>query len=448
MIGIERLSDLDELILRCRTEKAREYISEAVACYRSGAYRASIVNTWIAVVFDLIDKTRELSVAGEKNAEAILKKFETYQQQISEGNSQGINSALEFERNILVTAKDELQFFDVQQLQDLTRLREDRHRCAHPSFQKIEEPYRPSAEQARLHLRNAIIHVLSQPPVQGKAAIEDLIALVSSEYFPTAVPKAITQFKDSHLSRPSDVLIRGITDKLLFGFFENGTSLRFSKRARIAIKALLEMHREIVSDRIKKNLPKIIQKISDKELLFAVFLTLDLDGIWMDLEESSKIKIIQFIENAPAKEMLPSLRLAATNPDLAAIATTRIAGLTSDELGDAITKYDLGAFAIKSAIDRYTTVRSWADANQIAEKIIFPLFTHLSKGDIIKIIRAPKDSSADLIGSNTFRKFIDNVRQSEKFANDELNELLRTANLYSYIKEYEKQAEDDLDLPF
>ena len=37
------LEDLDELTLRCRDEKARLYIREAVASYRVGAFRASIV---------------------------------------------------------------------------------------------------------------------------------------------------------------------------------------------------------------------------------------------------------------------------------------------------------------------------------------------------------------------------------------------------------------------
>jgi hypothetical protein len=166
------------------------------------------------------------------------------------------------------------------------------------------------------------------------------------------------------------------------------------------------------------------------------------------LEQSSKIKITQFIENAPAKELLPSLRLATKNPNLVSIAANRINGLTSDELGDAISKYDLGASAVKSAIERYTTVRSWAEANQVAEKLIFPLFTYLSKTDITKIIRAPIESSADLVGSNTFRKFIDNVRQSGKFEYDELDNLLKASNLNSYIREQEEQLDDDGEIPF
>jgi hypothetical protein len=55
------LGDLDELVISCRTEEARAYVSEAVACYKAGAFRACIVATWIAVVYDLLAKIRELA---------------------------------------------------------------------------------------------------------------------------------------------------------------------------------------------------------------------------------------------------------------------------------------------------------------------------------------------------------------------------------------------------
>jgi len=58
------LIDLDELVLRCRDEHARSYIAEAVACYKAGAFRASIVATWIAVVLDILHKLRELELTG------------------------------------------------------------------------------------------------------------------------------------------------------------------------------------------------------------------------------------------------------------------------------------------------------------------------------------------------------------------------------------------------
>ncbi len=63
MVG-RGLIDLDELILQCRSRHAREYIAEAVACYKAGAFRSCMVATLIAVVFDILDKLRELQISG------------------------------------------------------------------------------------------------------------------------------------------------------------------------------------------------------------------------------------------------------------------------------------------------------------------------------------------------------------------------------------------------
>mgnify|MGYP006074009337 CR=1 FL=1 len=63
------LSDLDELVLKCRDEKTKSYIKESILCYKSGAFRSAIVSTWIAVSFDIIDKLKDLTLTGDKEAE-------------------------------------------------------------------------------------------------------------------------------------------------------------------------------------------------------------------------------------------------------------------------------------------------------------------------------------------------------------------------------------------
>ena len=61
---IERVADLDEFLLRCRPGSAKAYAEEGVATYHARAYRACINTTWIAVVFDLIEKMREIALFG------------------------------------------------------------------------------------------------------------------------------------------------------------------------------------------------------------------------------------------------------------------------------------------------------------------------------------------------------------------------------------------------
>ena len=54
------LIDLDEFILQCRSNRAKNYIREAVAAYKVGAFRACIISVWIAVVFDVIEKFKRI----------------------------------------------------------------------------------------------------------------------------------------------------------------------------------------------------------------------------------------------------------------------------------------------------------------------------------------------------------------------------------------------------
>ena len=173
-----RLADLDELVLSCRNKASRELIREAVLCYKAGAFRSAIVNTWIAVAFDLVEKLRELALGGDKQADQEVNHFELIQ-----GN-RDFPGALKFERELLNKCRDQFELISALEFTDLERLAEDRNRCAHPNLVRYNEIYVPNAELVRTHLRSAIEHVLQQPPRVGKAALEQLYRDVQADYFP------------------------------------------------------------------------------------------------------------------------------------------------------------------------------------------------------------------------------------------------------------------------
>ena len=79
------LGDLDELVISCRTEEARSYVSEAVACYKAGAFRACIVAAWIAVVYDLLAKIKELALGGDLEAQRITAEVAELQPERKQG---------------------------------------------------------------------------------------------------------------------------------------------------------------------------------------------------------------------------------------------------------------------------------------------------------------------------------------------------------------------------
>lgn len=182
------IEDVDTLISLCRDEKTKLLFAEAIACYKAGALRAAIVATWIAVVFDFIAKFRELELTGDKNATSFLTELE--RMYVEKDAQKAIRLAQDFERTILDTAKNQFELLSSHHYRDLSRLYEDRHRCAHPSMHSLEEPYQPTEELVRSHLRNAVTCLLQHPPVQGKAAEERIWADIRSEYFPSTIQEA------------------------------------------------------------------------------------------------------------------------------------------------------------------------------------------------------------------------------------------------------------------
>ena len=89
------MRSLEELYLNCRNKSSQDHIKEAIDCYRAGAYRACIVATWIALVYDFIEKVNELSLTGDKEAIKVKEKIENNRKE------NDISAFLTFEKTIL-----------------------------------------------------------------------------------------------------------------------------------------------------------------------------------------------------------------------------------------------------------------------------------------------------------------------------------------------------------
>lgn len=216
------LGDLDEMVLRCRDTKAREYLAEAVASYKAGAYRSTIIATWVAVNFDLIGKLRSLSLAGSSEAATWVEKYDVIRLNYDPENYKSAKPALEFERELIErVAKPDLELLSAVEVYDLKRLRQDRHRCAHPTMQNAEERFSPTAELARYHLRNAVDYVLSRPAIQGKFILAKFQSIVQDEGFPSQELGAKQVFEEEGLSvmRPNDlsIIVRSVILDILDG---------------------------------------------------------------------------------------------------------------------------------------------------------------------------------------------------------------------------------------
>jgi len=166
---------------------APEYISDALKCYRAGAFRAAISATWIAVAYDLIRKYRELDGLGDAEAHVFLERWDA---SVLENN---VKKLLELERSLLDHAHRKMAIIDSMGLRILKRLYEDRHLSAHPAFASKDDLYEPPDELVRAHMSSAVELVLAQRPVQGKGIFEAFSTDIQSPGFPSA-PQTIVDY--------------------------------------------------------------------------------------------------------------------------------------------------------------------------------------------------------------------------------------------------------------
>jgi hypothetical protein len=425
---VERLADLDEFTLRCRTAEAREHIAEAVACYRGGAFRATVVMSWVAVVFDLIDKVRELAIAGEAAAVAMMHTFDAYQEQIHANSPQATKQALEFERTILSKVSADLSLLDALQLSDLERLREDRHRSAHPSFNRAGEAFRPTAELARLHLRNAIAHVLSQPPRQGRAALATLHSLVASEYFPTDPTRARTQLEGGGLAHASDALVRSLVDLLIFGYVDADGDLHASPGTLAALVATLDVHRGVAEPQAAMQTRRVVRTATDDGLPAAVAFVAAWPDAWAHLDPVERERIAAFVAAGGWDVLGPSVPGLSRAPELQVPLQERLRGLDTPKLVALMEEEGMPMFVADAAIARYLASNSYNDARIRRRRLISPLVEHLSAGQVAAIV-AGAGVNDQVRGENYFPPLLARLRASEVMAVPEFDAIARAAGL-------------------
>jgi hypothetical protein len=290
------LVDLEELMIRCRSPQAEEYIEEAVGSYKAGSYRSCVVATWVAVVYDIVDKMRDLALKGDPNAETKIEEFDRI---VEEHDT---SSSLEFEDEILDVAKDEFDLITEIEYEDLSRLREDRHRCAHPSVLPGGDPYQPSPETSRAHMRNAVEHLLSREPIQGKAALDSVMRDISSDQFPDDVQRAAERLKATPISNARRSLFRNVVIVVLkdiLRLLDRYEEREDMKKRVVALKAIERVtSSHSVEDIIAEDLERLVDQVDEEQLGRVVFLVRRLPFAW-DYLGDQRPRVVNYVQEVP-----------------------------------------------------------------------------------------------------------------------------------------------------
>ncbi|QLL15371.1 hypothetical protein [Pseudomonas chlororaphis] len=419
------LWDLDELVLKCRDEKAKSYIKEAVSCYRSGAFRSAIVSTWVAVAFDIIDKLKELALAGDKAAESQMSEFEKARR------AGDIGFSLKFERDLLKNARDQTELISHTEHTDLERLQQDRNRCAHPSMTIDGEIFNPSAELARMHIRSAVEHLLQHPAAQGKYALDLLLAEVDSGYFPLELDKALVALRSSPMVRGRASLIRNFIVVLLKKLLRTDLDPKEQGRAVTALNAVEVMHKEVYDETIDNSFSSFARALEPTHLYRVFPLLTKLTDGWDMLDADIQQKIAAFVEDLPEK-LFNTLDPILNFTPLAEFTNKRVAKAVRTELG-------LSFFSTPSRplIDRVIELFGGSvnfDQANAFGAVVLSYIGFFSREQIEEIIKV-SGQNGQVKYSRVIPAVIKRLYLTGKATDDDVDAWLKAAKMEDYIQE-------------
>jgi|SRR5580704_8193612 hypothetical protein len=417
------LADLDELILWCRDDKARLYIVEAVACYRSGAYRSAIVATWIAVCYDIIDKLRELSLSGDQAATQQIDIIERSR------SSNDFMRALSFERDILKLARDQFELISPLEYIDLSRLQEDRNRCAHPSLISQDQGFNPSGELARLHIRSAVLHLLQHQPVQGKYALERLLREARSEYFPDTSAKAVQALSSGPLKRPRDSLVRNFVIVLLKDVLTPTLDWKARLRAFAALSAVKKLHHRIFELTLKDRLPSFFRALPDDALHWGIWVLTRFDDYWNILPQDVRLKIEAYTSALPEEHFM-DIDSILTYAPLRQHAERRVQSASRADIKNSLF-FELPPVVADRCIALYLQSNSYAQANEWAAEM--RMYADSFSVPQQRRILAGINNNDQLMFANTVSSVISALRNSKKIAPAEFESELESNGLQKFM---------------
>jgi hypothetical protein len=409
------LQDLDELILKCRDERARAYIREAVTCCKAGAYRSAIVSTWIAVAFDIIDKIHELSLAGDKEAESFVVAYEA---SLANNN---IEQSLKIERELLKTARQKFELISAQEFTDLDRLQEDRHRCAHPSRMTFSDVFSPPAELARLHIRSAVDHLLQHEPSQGKAALDALLKQIWSNYFPANADKALKLLQGSSLKRARPTLVRNLLVVLLKASLNPTTDHQQVGRNRAALRCVKAMHTEVWNQVIPTEVEKQYRNLlSDESMACGIRLLALEKDLGAALPPDQIVRFEQFIASIPDDHMY-LVETALSVPQLVVTTRKTISRLTAAQM-EQLALFGLAEEVRARVVNAYCKATSFDMANSWG-KIVRNVCDEFTAEETREVLTAAAKND-QIRGSFEVSRVLENIRKAGNLPEGELETLI------------------------
>lgn len=378
------LTDLDELVRSVRAPMSASYVEEAIRACQSRSYRAAIIATWVAVAYDLIEKIREMAADGDAAATTLIQELEAA---IANKN---LPKLQQIENSLLDDARDKFELLSQREHGDLDRLKDDRNLCAHPAFVEAGRLFTPEPELVRTHIVHAVKHLLSQSPIQGKAALNRIKNDMLQPSFPTSVD-GVQKFLDGkYLNRARSSLLDTLVTVLLKALLRGADPDLLGKEPVVlnALLAISNSHPSVYERKMAEQIPRLTDMLDDSQLK-RVFRLLDAEvRCWRWLSEATRMRMEVLVK--------ASLADPAERPDVMALwdikelktpileAFERL----SDEQKEVVIADEPRPEFAEEAIKLYAKAGSFRRAESRGNRILLPMASAFTKEQVAAVLEA------------------------------------------------------------
>ncbi|MFA1551475.1 hypothetical protein [Actinomadura chokoriensis] len=361
----------EELLSLVRDRESRQYVGEAIRAYQAGAHRAAIVSVWIAVSLDIIGKIRERATAGDGEARTYV---ENLDRTIESGS---IKALQDNERSILDVARDKFELIDTREHTELSRLRDDRHICAHPAFVKIDEIFEPTPELVRTHLSVAVDALLSKTPTPGKAAIERFKRDFESNSFPRSSDDVTSYLRDTFYRNGKTSMRRNLSELIIKLCLMDHGQPALGMRSRTVAQALARVSPELFTQAVSSVIRKREEGagLKDNELLAFVGRLGDMGEAWEAFPEVSGVRAVSAVQHAPIEDLIKYdvFHADMTGHPAAQAISERAETLNQPQLLSVIEGGSLSSCIIDGALEYFRDSRSYREAEFNMANLVLPV---------------------------------------------------------------------------
>lgn len=402
------MRDLNELRLMVRDKNSRVHFDESIKAFQAGAFRAAIVQAWVAVALDLIDKLRYLSSRDDAQAKEFISKLDTF---IKNNNKKKLQ---ELENSLLETSKS-LELINSREFQELSRLYQDRNACAHPAFVSPEEVFQPSAEQVRAHLASAADNALSLPPVSGREVQEQLLIELQGQTWPGFRDSA-NYIETRFLNNTRETVQRGIVELLIkcsigplkLSNDAEVSSDRVAARSRTAVCSIGDSHSILLNTSIENVIHKWERSegINNKQLLRIIGSIGQFPITWKTLGDANEARALALLDSAPLEELksnraICSLPLASEKLNSAAHKRLHELLTTDGGLDFMIKTMTFGRKnLVQPAIESVKNAGSFRSAEEKLRNLLL-LSSEIDSADIKKLGEAARGNNQVYLAADT-----------------------------------------------